>query len=170
MKLKSWRADSVERRSGALHGLGLFAVKDVYKDELLAIKAGKLVDEATIIKFADIINGSHIQIESDLFLTGLTPEEVNDTLIGFNHSCSPNAYVSGQIELRAMKDITDGDEITVDYATLLTSDTQSFRCKCGSVECRKVVKPSVDYKNPDLRKKYKGYFVSHIQRLIDNES
>src|SRR4051794_16002595 len=102
MDLKSWWAGSVERRPGGLEGVGLFAVKNILKDDLLAIKAGKLVDEATIIKYANVINGSHHQIEKDLFLTGLTKEEVDQTLIGYNHSCSPNAYVSGQIEIRAM--------------------------------------------------------------------
>ncbi len=103
MKLKCYRSPAVERRKGGVQGIGLFAVKDITEDELLAIKAGKIVDEATIIKFAKVINGSHVQIAADLFLTGLTPKEVDATLIGYNHSCLPNAYISGQIELRAMR-------------------------------------------------------------------
>jgi len=170
MKLKCWRSDSAQRRDGGIQGVGLFAVKDIAKDELIALKAGKLVDEAMIIKFADVINGSHHQIEPDLFLAGLTAEEVNDTLIGYNHSCGPNAYVSGQIELRAMRDIAKGEEVTADYATIFTSDTQSFVCNCGSTDCRKLIKPSVDYKNPKIRAKYKGYFAGHIQREIDSET
>ena len=169
MKLKCWRSDSVKRRNGGVQGVGLFAVKDIAEDELIAVKAGKLVNETTIIKFADVINGSHIQIEPSLFLTGLTPEEVNDTLIGYNHSCSPNAYISGQIELRAMKNIAAGEEITVEYATAFTSDTQSFICECGSSSCRKFIKPSIDYKNPKIRKKYKSFFADYIQRIIDSE-
>lgn len=148
----------------------MFAIKDIAKGELIAVKAGKLVDEATIIKFAKVINGSHHQIEQDLFMTGLTTEEVDQTLIGYNHSCEPNAYVSGQIELRAMRDIAKGEEVTADYATIFTSDTQSFKCACGSLHCRKFIKPSVDYKNPKVRAKYKGYFASYIQREIDSES
>ncbi|OGL31316.1 hypothetical protein A3F37_03050 [Candidatus Saccharibacteria bacterium RIFCSPHIGHO2_12_FULL_41_12] len=168
MKLKCWRSDFVQRREGGLQGVGLFAIKDISAHELLAVKAGKIVDEATVIKHADVINGSHHQIEPDLFMTGLTFDEVDRTLIGYNHSCSPNAYISGQIEVRSMKDIGAGEEITVDYATAWTSDTQSFACQCGSPECRKFIKPSVDYKNPKLREKYKGYFADYIQLEIDS--
>jgi SET domain-containing protein len=167
MDLKSWRAGSVERRAGGIHGVGLFAVEDINKNDLLAVKAGKIVDEATVIEKAEVINGSQHQIEKNLFITGLTPEEVDRTLIGYNHSCAPNAYISGQIELRAMRDIKRGEEITVDYATIFMSDTQSFKCVCGSPACRHFIKPSVDYKNPELQKKYKGYFADYIQRAID---
>jgi SET domain-containing protein len=167
MKLKSWRSRSVQRRGGSLHDVGLFAIKDIKRGELLAVKAGRLVDEATVTKYSDVISGSHIQVGSNLFLSGLTPEEVDNTLIGFNHSCSPNAYISGQIELTAMKNIKAGEEITADYATFMTSDTQSFQCICGSPECRKLIEPSVDYKNPKFREKHRGYFASYIQREID---
>ncbi len=169
MKLKCYRSSSVERRESCVHGVGLFAVKDIDADELVAIKAGKIVNEAIVIKFADVINGSHVQITPDLFLAGLTPEEVDNTLIGYNHSCTPNGYISGQIELRAMRKIAVGEEITVDYATAFTSDTQSFTCKCRSAECRKFIKPSVDSRDPKLRQKYKGYFASFIQREINGQ-
>lgn len=167
MKLRSYHSSLIRRRKGGIHGVGVFAIKDIARDELLGIKAGKIVDETTVIRFAKVINGSHIQIGPDLFLTGLTLAEVDRTLLGYNHSCSPNAYVSGQIELRAMRKIAIGEEITVDYATAYTSDTQSFFCNCGSVECRKFIKPSVDSKDSKLRKKYKGYFADFIQREIE---
>lgn len=169
MKLKCWRSDAVNRRQGGIHGVGLFTIKDIATNELIAIKAGKIVDEATVIKFANVINGSQHQITNELFLTGLTTEEVDNTLIGYNHSCSPNAYISGQIDLRAMRTIAVGEEVTVDYATIFISDTQSFKCSCGSEKCRKIIKPSKDWQDPKIREKYKGYFADYIQRQINKQ-
>jgi uncharacterized protein len=76
----------------------------------------------------------------------------------------------GQIILYAMRNIGAGEEITTDYATHLTSDTEEFNCLCETPSCRKHIKPSVDWKNPALQAKYKGYFADLIQEKIDRQN
>ena len=54
-----------------------------------------------------------------------------------NHSCTPNSYmkiVHGHILFFALRDITPGEEITIDYETTLHSDRK--RCTCGARTCR----------------------------------
>ncbi|HEX5796773.1 MAG TPA: SET domain-containing protein-lysine N-methyltransferase [Candidatus Saccharimonadales bacterium] len=165
MSLESWRAPAIERREGGLDGgLGLFAVEDIDENQLLAIRGGRLVTEDVIKANADIINGSHFQLAPNLFSTGLTPEEVDKTLIGYNHSCEPNAYVDGNILLRSMRSIEEGEEITVEYATYFSSDTQEFDCQCGSEHCRGHIKPSLDSTDPEIRDRYDGYFADFLAR------
>ena len=39
----------------------------------------------------------------------------------------------------AVKDILDGEEITIDYGILYSSFPWSMRCRCGSANCRETV-------------------------------
>ncbi|HEX5797991.1 MAG TPA: SET domain-containing protein-lysine N-methyltransferase [Candidatus Saccharimonadales bacterium] len=163
MVLGSYLAPSVERREGAASGgVGLFAAEPVMAGELLAIKGGQLVDEATIMANADIIQGAHQQVAPDLFMAGLSPEETESTLVGYNHSCEPNAFIDGQIVLRAMDDIPEDEEVTVEYATCFDSDTQAFQCECNSDQCRGYVNPMMDSLDPDMRTRYAGRFAHFL--------
>ena len=89
----------------------------------------------------------------------------------FNHSCEPNAGLRGQIFLVAMRDIAKDEEITFDYCMSLSefegSDFSiSFDCQCGAPSCRGRV-TQLDWKRPELQRKYNGYFSLYIQEKID---
>jgi SET domain-containing protein len=170
MKLQSWRSPNVIRKQGSLEGLGLFATKRINKGDLIGVKTGYIVDEEYVKRHADVIQGCHWQITDNLFLSSTTEEDRADILIGFNHSCEPSAYVDGQTVLRAMRNIIPDEEITVDYATYFTSDTMEFDCLCKKRSCRKHIKPSIDWKNPELQANYKGYFADVVQDKIDRQS
>jgi hypothetical protein len=165
-KLRSWRSPKVAITTGALLGSGLFAVSHLDADELIAIKAGHILDESYIRDHAEMINGTHLQIAEDFFLAPVMEEERSDIGIGFNHSCAPNAYIDGQIVLRTMHAIDEGDEITVDYATFTTSDTLEFDCACDTATCRRHVKPSVDWQDPQLQVRYRGFFSTMVAAKI----
>src|SRR5207244_4720780 len=54
-----------------------------------------------------------------------------------NHSCEPNAYMKtayGHVLFFALRDISPGQEITIDYENTLHSDRK--RCRCGAPNCR----------------------------------
>ncbi len=52
-----------------------------------------------------------------------------------NHSCDANTGFAG-LNTVALKDIQQGEELTLDYATFLGKDMEPFECKCGAVNCR----------------------------------
>jgi hypothetical protein len=83
-----------------------------------------------------------------------------------NHSCNPNAGLSGQIGLVAMRDIKIGEEVCFDYAMSDTMPYDEFNCGCGSKNCRRTVGGN-DWQKPVLQKRYAGYFAPHVQRKID---
>jgi SET domain-containing protein len=136
MNLKSWVSPKVQRREGSLHGLGLFALEPIKKDELLAIKAGHIVDEQFVKLNSKLIKGSHMEIAPGIFLAPTSEQEWSDALIGFNHSCEPNSYVNDCIKLFALRDVNAGEELTIDYGTTYISNTQNFKCLCGTESCR----------------------------------
>lgn len=52
-----------------------------------------------------------------------------------NHSCDPNTAYRG-FDLIALKDISAGEELTVDFATFCGENMEGFQCMCGSAKCR----------------------------------
>ncbi len=168
-----WRADSVERRSGsAIHGQGLFATEDIRPGEIIAIKPGKVINTQQVLENEDVIQGSHQQIGPDEFLAGLTPEEVDRNLVGYNHSCDPNAKVIVVREvplafLETKKPIQRGDEITTDYSVSFGSNTQRiFLCHCGSSRCRKFIQPGTDWLQKDFQEANRDDFPWFIRQGI----
>lgn len=59
-----------------------------------------------------------------------------DPLRFTNHSCAPNAVLrirQGRVEIYAMRDLTAGEEITVNYGQ--THHEGKLRCRCGAPGC-----------------------------------
>ncbi len=148
-----------------IHGLGIFAIEDVDKDEIVAIKKGSYLTKKEMEDFG-IEFGSGIQTDDDLFLAHKDKEELQKSFVYINHSCEPNCGMRGNDgEVVANRDIKKGEELTVDYAMFIDEDS-SMKCSCGANECRKII-TGKDWMRPELQKKYKGYFTDYIQRKID---
>lgn len=56
-----------------------------------------------------------------------------------NHSCQPSCRTVGDFDI-AVRDITAGEELTIEYATINVLET--FECVCGAETCRGTVQPS----------------------------
>lgn len=58
-----------------------------------------------------------------------------------NHSCNPNSIViNGSLAIMAVKNISKGEEITVDYTVIeIPLLHYSFKCNCGSDSCKKKI-------------------------------
>lgn len=56
-----------------------------------------------------------------------------------NHSCDPNTSYQG-LNVVALRDISKGEELTLDYATLLDESSEPFDCQCGLPSCRGTIR------------------------------
>jgi len=56
-----------------------------------------------------------------------------------NHSCNPNTFYDG-LNVVTSRRIARGEELTLDYATLLDRTAEPFECRCGSENCRGIIK------------------------------
>ena len=52
-----------------------------------------------------------------------------------NHSCDPNTAFQG-LNVVALRDVAEGEELTLDYADCYDSRMIPFDCTCGSPRCR----------------------------------
>ncbi|MFZ9388240.1 MAG: SET domain-containing protein-lysine N-methyltransferase [Chitinophagaceae bacterium] len=55
-----------------------------------------------------------------------------------NHSCDPNTVFEG-LNVVALKEISEGSELTLDYAQFLDEHMEPFQCSCGSSNCRGLI-------------------------------
>ena len=144
-------------------GMGVFARESVGNGELLVLWGVRIIDESELDPAMSNFSQRVLQIEEGLYLLAPEPQEPSDR---FNHSCNPNAGFTGQIGLVAMRDITPGEEICFDYAMCDGTPYDEFICSCGSENCRGNI-TGEDWKRPDLRERYAGYYIPYIQRRID---
>lgn len=64
------------------------------------------------------------------------PETVRHPSNFINHSCEPNAGYDGEDHIVALRRISAGEEIRMDYGTFSFSFDHNFSCTCGAWGCR----------------------------------
>ena len=83
-----------------------------------------------------------------------------------NHSCEPNLGWADDHTLVATRDIAAGEELTIDYATIITDPDFVMMCHCETYRCRQVIE-GTDWKIPQLQKRYARQWAPDVQRMID---
>ena len=144
-------------------GRAVLAKVDIPKGDLIAVWSGKLVNRDGLELLPATLRRFSLQVEEGLYLASLNEHEGADYI---NHSCAPNAGLSGQISLVALRDIAAGEEITYDYAMTDGSAYDEFPCGCGASTCRGRVSGE-DWRLPDLWARYRGHFSPYLQRRIE---
>jgi uncharacterized protein len=165
----SWMSRKLEVRRSRRHRRGVFAREGIPAGERLAIFGGDVMWIDEINDLPGALRGYPMQIEERFVLgarTGRTPERTDY----FNHSCEPNCGFRGQMFLVAMRDIRKGEEVTFDYAMVVSPSVGSpivfeMECHCGTRSCRKRITEQ-DWEIPELRRRYAGYFSQYLQDLI----
>jgi hypothetical protein len=161
----SYLSPKTEVRESKIHGRGLFAMADITKDEIVAVKGGHIVDRKTLReKITPRLGPVEIQIDDDLFIAPVTEKERELSMLYSNHSCNANLGVRGEITFVAMRHIRAGEELTHDWA-MTDDDDYSVECKCGAHNCRKIL-GGKDWQRPELQKLYAGYFSTYLARKI----
>ncbi len=130
---------------------GVFANKHFDKGKKIIEFKGKLFTYKKLPYPYNKVEDHYVQISKNLYMG---PSKGLDDFI--NHSCNPNSglKISGKkAVLIAIKDIKSGEEICWDYSTTMNEDDWEMDCKCGSKNCRKIIR---DFKHLPklLQKKY----------------
>lgn len=153
----------VRRNRPEKGGYGVFAGQPIRSGELLVVWGGTIVQSDLWMTLSPVRRRHSIQVEESLYLVPHEMPEVGDFI---NHSCSPNAGMSGQMALVALRPILPREEICYDYAMSDGSAYDEFACSCESSLCRGRI-TGHDWSLPDLQRRYAGYFSPYLQRRID---
>ena len=125
--------DVAVRRSG-IDGFGVFAAEPVPP----RLKIGEIRGESITVAEAR----RRAQGAARIMIVELSPRKAidasrsTDPMRFTNHSCSPNARLvirDGRVEFYALRGITPGEEITVNYGE--THHEGKLACRCGAPNC-----------------------------------
>lgn len=145
-------------------GHGLIARKAITAGERLLVWGGAIVDQTRLAALPEILQRRSVQVDEGLYLVTPVDDEPADFI---NHSCDPNAGLQGQLTVVAMRDIAPGEEVCFDYAMTDASPYDQFTCSCDTKHCRGNVTGN-DWMLPHLQDRYRGYFSTYVQRLIES--
>jgi len=134
----TYRPQTKVQRSSA--GLGLFALEDLMKDQLIIEYTGERITEDE----ANKRGGRYLfQVTDTLVIDGKNRE---NTARYINHACKPNAEAEhdeedDRIYIRASKNIKVGEEITYHYGKDYMKQIISKEgCMCASCQKKKLAK------------------------------
>lgn len=130
----------------AIAGSGVFTNEEIKEGEQIYVLSGErcTLNEVLIrVKNGEEAPSDPLGIDDEVYLD---LEEFSRT---FNHSCEPNAFIRGESELIALRDIKAGEEITYDYSTTMNDNVEKInasglpvwtaQCNCGSKHCRGII-------------------------------
>jgi uncharacterized protein len=161
--LESWLDPKLVVHASPIHGLGAFAVRRIRAGDVVMRLGGDTVSDAEVRR--QMARGERydgIVLEEDLNLRIKPPDWPG---IHGNHSCDPNLWLAGSLEMAARRDIEVGEEVSSDYAAYTLTPDWSMDCACGSRLCRGRVTGN-DWRQPALQKRYEGHFARPIGRRI----
>ncbi|HEV8190614.1 MAG TPA: SET domain-containing protein-lysine N-methyltransferase [Ktedonobacterales bacterium] len=166
----SWYDPRVEIRASTIQGGGMFAAQPIRAGEVVAVVGGMLMTTAEFEAYrAGVTRWNAHQIGEDAHLVDLiqSPDQVAGSL---NHSCDSTLWMEDEVTVTARRDITTGEELTLDYAlTTIAPDWQLDQpCRCGTAVCRHTITGN-DWQHPDVQERYAGHFVPFINRRIHRQ-
>ena len=141
---------AIEKSKSLKAQMGILAKQAFKPGDLLFTVTGSIVPERTRYTFQF---GSNEHID---------PRIDGKPGLGhyLNHACDPNAKVhivrhngDGYIQVVARKEITEGDEIKVDYSAMEYELAMKDTCTCGYKNCRNKIEGYKDLPQ-EIKKKY----------------
>lgn len=159
-----WLTPKAKPIQSNIEGLEVQAIRLIKKGEPVGVLGGLVIHKKEIKEYWKKEGHVGIQISNDFFIVPPNRNELRKYGV-YNHSCDPNiGFGNESIIFYAIKDIKPDEELVFDYA-MCEIDKPSFRCNCGTKNCRKIVKPS-DWKQKDIQKKYGKYFSPYLKSKI----
>jgi SET domain-containing protein len=126
--------------------MGVFAAEDIASGELIFQLTGRVITlEEVLAKGSQQANP--VQIGTHTYI------DVESPGVFINHSCEPNSGIVGDVRLLALRNITAGEQICMDYSTTMSEDLWTMKCLCGSAKCRDIVR-DFDHLPPELKARY----------------
>lgn len=144
-------------KTSAIHGVGVFAKKNLKKGEIAFIMRGKIVFVLEKTKKDALSNPNRIGLEKNMWL------DPNPPALFINHSCDPNLGMRGKFLFVALRNIKKGEELTFDYS-ISEDSLWEMRCGCGKERCRGVIR-GIRFLPKDFFEKYLPYVPKYFQDI-----
>lgn len=121
-------------RRSAIDGFGVFAAEDIPPQKKIGEIRGETISVSEARRRAE--GRERIMIVEISTKKAIDASASQDPMRFTNHACTPNARLQirdGRIEFYALRAITPGEEITVNYGE--THHNGTLKCRCGAPGC-----------------------------------
>lgn len=145
--IKLWnraQSDLCEVRGSSIHGRGVYATRDIAKDEKIIEYVGEIISKEESAKRGSEQHERSINHgDAAVYIFNLNDKWDLDGNVPWNtarlinHSCEPNceAWMDGKrIFIHAIRDIKEGEELTFDYGFDVDC-YEDHPCLCGRDSC-----------------------------------
>jgi len=125
--------DVAVHKSG-IDGFGAFAAEPIPAHRKIGEIRGETISVSEARRRA--VGRQRIMIVEISAKKAIDASESQDPMRFTNHGCSPNARLTirdGRVEFYALRPITPGEEITVNYGE--THHEGTLKCQCGAPNC-----------------------------------
>ena len=144
-------------KGNSIAGYGIYTVRAINKGEIIFKGEGRsqrIITKRFVEKNWNEDEKMHFRryaypVSEELFI--LWDEDPSEWAPQ-NHSCDPNTAFDG-LNVLAIKEIKNGEELTLDYAQFLDENMEPFQCRCGSANCRGLIM-GVPENSLTVREKY----------------
>ncbi|MCU1359158.1 MAG: nuclear protein [Ilumatobacteraceae bacterium] len=163
-----WVDDRVVVHASSIEGSGLFATADIRAGTTVLRLGGRLVTSAELDDLFAAAEHDPDPVYIDTFTIYEDAHVVlppGTTAHFGNHSCDPSLWHSGPYEFVTRRDVSAGDELTLDYGTISGADGFMMECACGARMCRGRI-TSDHWRLPQLQQRYDGHWAPALQQRI----
>ena len=130
-------------RGNSIAGYGIYAVRAISKGEVVFKGEGRsqrIITKRHVEKYWNEEEKLNFRryaypISEEVFI--LWDEEPSEWAPQ-NHSCEANTAFDG-LDVRALRDVAGGEELTLDYAHFLDHNMEPFNCQCGAPLCKQLI-------------------------------
>lgn len=151
----------LEVRSDSKGEKGVFAMEAMVKGTVVGRDGGTVVTSTEDAPRRNVA----VLIDENLLLAPADYDNL-ESLWFLNHSCDSNLARIGGLVYVTKRDIAAGEELTIDYAPLISEHGEwRMNCECGAPGCRKVI-TGRDWQKPELQKSLWSEWLPFIQRKI----
>ncbi|KND51974.1 MAG: Proteins containing SET domain [Parcubacteria bacterium C7867-001] len=148
--------------SSPIHGLGVNIGEPAKKGEVISRIKGEMKFKVNQDEHDALDNPDWVGVAKNQWID---PEKPYKFL---NHSCNPSVGIKGRVTLVALRDMKEGDEITIDYSTIEGDPRWKLLCACKEKDCRKTIR-SVHSLPEKQFKKYLPYVSTHFKNVYLKE-
>lgn len=141
-----------------IHGIGMNIGESAKKGEVISPIKGVLKFKIEKGKKDALANPDWVGIAKNQWIDPAKPYKF------LNHSCNPSAGIKGKVTLVALRDMNEGDEITIDYSTIEGNPLWEMKCACGAPNCRKLIR-SVQFLPKDTFEGYLPYVSTYFKNI-----
>lgn len=156
--VKNYFMKQIYHRTSTIDGIGIFTGENIKKGEIISRIKGNLKFKINQNKEDALANPNWIGIEENKWIDPEKPYKF------INHSCDPSCGIKGKITVVALKDLKEGEELTIDYAFIEGDEMWEMKCNCGEKNCRGTIR-SIQFLPSEYFLKYFKYIPNYFKKL-----